>query len=200
MSFTTFAGETFDFQLAITLDDWGSETSWEIKRLGTVIYSGGPYSDGTDGEIVTVDLCLEEGCYIFTIDDSYGDGLCCEFGDGNWSIYDGQGDAVSYGNGEFGDSETDQFCTDEASVEVIDSGHDGLIYPNPANEIINIDFPRLEGRIFISDITGRSIMDVTFDRETSTIVDVSAWTEGLYIVTWMGEDDEILTRRITVAH
>jgi lysyl endopeptidase len=200
VSFTTFSGDTFDFQLAIVLDDWGSEISWEIKRLGTVIYTGGPYNDGTDGEIVTVDLCLEEGCYIFTIDDSYGDGLCCEFGEGNWSIYDGQGDVVSYGNGEFGDSETDQFCTDEASVDEIDNGRYGLIYPNPANEIINIDFPRLEGRIFISDITGRSIMDVTFDRDTSTIIDVSAWTEGLYIVTWMGEDDEIMTRRITVAH
>jgi hypothetical protein len=200
VSFTTFSGDTFDFQLAILLDDYGSEISWEIKRLGTVIYTGGPYNDDADGELVTVDLCLEQGCYIFTIDDSYGDGLCCEFGEGNWSIYDGQGDVVSYGNGEFGDSETDQFCTDEASVDFIDNGSSGLIYPNPANEIMNIEFPKLEGRIFISDITGRTILDVTFDREPNTTIDVSAWTEGLYIVTWMGKDDEMMTRRITITH
>jgi len=200
VSFTTFSGDTFDFQLAILLDDYGSEISWEIKRLGTVIYTGGPYNDDADGELVTVDLCLEEGCYIFTIDDSYGDGLCCEFGEGSWSIYDGQGDVVLYGNGEFGDSETEQFCTDEASVDFIENGSSGLIYPNPADEIMNIEFPKLEGRIFISDITGRTMMDVTFDREPNTTIDVSAWTEGLYIVTWMGKDDEMMTRRITITH
>jgi len=200
VSFTTFSGETFDFQLAITLDDYGSETSWEIKRLGTVIYDGGPYNDGTDGELVTVDLCLEEGCYIFTISDSYGDGICCEYGEGNWAIYDGQGDVISSSTGEFGDSETDQFCTDEASIDVIENGLDGLMYPNPANEVLNIDFPRLEGRIFISDITGRTMMDVVFERETNTKINVSDWSEGVYIVTWMGKDDEIMTRRITIAH
>ena len=200
VSFTTFSGDTFDFQLEILLDDYGSEISWEIKRLGTVIYTGGPYNDGTDGELVTVDLCLEQGCYIFTIDDSYGDGLCCEYGEGNWSIYDGQGDVISYSDGAFGDSETDQFCTDESSINIIDYTSSGLIYPNPADEIMNIDFPKLEGRIFISDITGRTMMDVTFDREPNTTIDVSAWTEGLYIVTWMGKDDEMMTRRITIAH
>ena len=44
------------------------------------------------------------------------------------------------------------------------------------------------------------MMDVTFDREPNTTIDVSAWTEGLYIVTWMGKDDEMMTRRITIAH
>ncbi|MDG2311849.1 MAG: T9SS type A sorting domain-containing protein, partial [Flavobacteriales bacterium] len=200
VSFTTFSGDTFDFQLEIVLDEYGSEISWEIKRLGTVIYNGGPYEDDTDGEVVTVDLCLEEGCYIFTIDDSYGDGLCCEYGEGNWSIYDGQGDVISFGDGAFGDSETDQFCTDESSINLIDHTSSGLIYPNPANEIINITFPKLEGRLFISDVTGRSIFDVTFDREPDTTIDVSAWKEGLYIVTWMGKDDEIMTRRITITH
>jgi len=200
VSFTTFSGETFDFQLAITLDDYGSETSWEIKRLGTVIYDGGPYNDGIDGELVTVDLCLEEGCYIFTISDSYGDGICCEYGNGSWAIYDGEGDVISSSTGEFGDSETDQFCTNEASIDVLENGLDGLMYPNPANEVLNIDFPRLEGRIFISDITGRTMMDVVFERETNTKIDVSSWSEGIYIVTWMGKDDEIMTRRITIAH
>jgi hypothetical protein len=200
VSFTTFSGETFDFHLAITLDDYGSETSWVIKQLGTVIYSGGPYNDGTDGELVTVDLCLEEGCYLFVISDSYGDGICCEYGYGNWAIFDDQGDVISSSTGEFGNSETEQFCTDEASIDLLENGIDGLIYPNPASEVLNIDFPKLEGRIFISDITGRTMMDVTFERETSTKIDVSSWSEGIYIITWMGKDNEIMTRRITIAH
>ena len=46
------------------LDDYGSETAWTLKRLGQTLYEGGPYQDGTNGEVVTVDFCLEEGCYI----------------------------------------------------------------------------------------------------------------------------------------
>jgi hypothetical protein len=83
---------------------------------------------------------------------------------------------------------------------LLENGIDGLIYPNPASEVLNIDFPKLEGRIFISDITGRTMMDVTFERETSTKIDVSSWSEGIYIITWMGKDNEIMTRRITIAH
>jgi hypothetical protein len=44
------------------------------------------------------------------------------------------------------------------------------------------------------------MMDVVFERETNTKIDVSSWSEGIYIVTWMGKDDEIMTRRITIAH
>ncbi|HIB77242.1 MAG TPA: T9SS type A sorting domain-containing protein [Flavobacteriales bacterium] len=200
VSFTTFSGETFDFQLAITLDEYGSETTWEIKQLGQVIYSGGPYNDGTDGEVVLVDLCLEEGCYIFTINDDYGDGICCEYGTGFWAILDGEGDIITISDGEFGDSETDQFCTIEASIEGVEYEVEGHIYPNPASDLLTVDFPKLEGRVFISDITGRTMVDLSFDRETQTSIDVSNWSEGLYIVTWMGKNNEIMTTRITVAH
>ncbi|PCJ82378.1 MAG: hypothetical protein COA49_02485 [Bacteroidetes bacterium] len=200
VSFTTFSGETFDFQLAITLDDYGSETSWEIKQLGTVIYFGGPYSDGTDGESIIVDLCLEDGCYIFTINDEYGDGICCEYGNGTWSILDGEGDVISSSDGQFGDSETDQFCTNEASIEGVEHELTGLIYPNPVNDLLTIVFPKLEGHVFISDITGRTMVNQSFDRESKTGIDVSDWSEGLYIVSWIGKNNEIYTTRITVSH
>ena len=32
--FSTFAGDTYDFKFVLTLDDYGSETTWNIKRLG----------------------------------------------------------------------------------------------------------------------------------------------------------------------
>ena len=147
-----------------------------------------------------MDLCLEEGCYIFTINDDYGDGICCEYGTGFWAILDGEGDIITISDGEFGDSETDQFCTIEASIEGVEYEVEGLIYPNPASDLLTVDFPKLEGRVFISDITGRTMVDLSFDRETQTSIDVSNWSEGLYIVTWMGKNNEIMTTRITVAH
>ena len=80
-SFTAFAGDTFDFSLELVLDDYGSETTWDLRRLGQVIYEGGPYEDDQDGQVVSVPLCLEDGCYILRVYDSWGDGMCCEYGE-----------------------------------------------------------------------------------------------------------------------
>ena len=49
IEFTAFAGETFDFSFELVLDEYGSETTWEIRRLGNVVYSGGPYEDDLEG-------------------------------------------------------------------------------------------------------------------------------------------------------
>jgi lysyl endopeptidase len=202
VTFTTFSGETFDFTLAITLDDYGSETSWEIKKLGTVLYSGGPYSNGTDGEIVLVDLCLEEGCYLFIIEDSWGDGICCEYGEGHWEILNENSVIIANSNGEFGDSETEQFCTDDEPSEMgdIPSNIESLVYPNPANKSLTIEFPLMEGQILITDIEGRIMMNANLVGETSQTLDVSSWSEGMYLVTLKGANSKMMTRRITITH
>ena len=31
-------------------------------------------------------MCLPESCYVFTIKDNAGDGICCSFGDGNYTL------------------------------------------------------------------------------------------------------------------
>jgi len=202
VSFSTFSGETFDLTLAITLDDWGSEITWEVLQLGTLLYSGGPYDDDLDGEIIIENLCLEEGCYIFKIMDSYGDGLCCEYGLGHWEILNDQGAIISYGNGEFGESETDQFCTDDApnGIDAVSSNIEVLLYPNPANESLTIEFPTMEGHIIITDLEGRTIMTANLVGETRKTLDVSSWSEGMYLITFVGADSEIMTGRITIIH
>jgi hypothetical protein len=200
VEFSTFAGETFDFQLALTLDEYGSEISWEIKRLGTVVYAGGPYEDVDGGELVLVDLCLEAGCYIFNITDSYGDGLCCEYGEGSWQILDGDGDVISSSNGEFEDSETDQFCTDEASIDYITSSIKS-IYPNPASTILSIELQQTEGVIVVTDASGRIINTQKIGATQSrTTMDVSSWAEGMYLVTWTGVNGARQVSQVGIAH
>ena len=202
ISFSTFSGETLDLTLAITLDDYGAEITWEVTQLGTGLYSGGPYSDGTDGEIIIEELCLEEGCYIFTITDSYDDGLCCDFGFGHWEILNDEGAIIYYSDGEFGGSETVQFCTDDApiGIEAVSSDIEGLVYPNPANESLTIEFPTMEGDFVITDLEGRTIMNAKLAGETPVTFDVSSWSEGMYLITFAGVDSEIMTRRITIIH
>ncbi|MEM6271757.1 MAG: S8 family serine peptidase [Bacteroidota bacterium] len=92
--------------LTLTLDNYPGETTWEVSNGSSVVASGGPYT--TAGATETVNLCLVDGCYDFTINDSYGDGICCSFGNGSYSL-DGGGNNYASG-GSFTSSETTNFC------------------------------------------------------------------------------------------
>ncbi len=97
--------------LSITLDNYPGETTWDIKNSsGSTVASGGPYS-GQSGT-VTTNICLVDGCYDFTIYDSYGDGICCSYGSGSYSLTDGS--TVLASGGSFGSSETTSFCVGSA--------------------------------------------------------------------------------------
>ncbi len=98
--------------LNITLDNYPSETTWDLKDAsGTVIASGGPYS--TQGGTVTQTFNLANGDYTFTIYDSYGDGICCGYGNGSYALTSGSVTIVQ--GGAFGSSESTNFCVDTGS-------------------------------------------------------------------------------------
>ncbi|WP_020536232.1 M43 family zinc metalloprotease [Lewinella cohaerens] len=98
-----------DVIVSITLDNYPEETSWTITNSGgSVVASGGTYGSQPDGSTVTITNCLPDGCYDFTINDAYGDGICCSYGNGSYSVTTG-GSTVASG-GSFGSSETTNFC------------------------------------------------------------------------------------------
>jgi len=83
--------------ISITPDDYPTEISWDFKDSnGNLI---------TNGDSLGATFCvLDSNCYNFTIYDSYGDGLCCTFGQGSYFVsYNGQ--AVASG-GQYTSSET----------------------------------------------------------------------------------------------
>lgn len=176
VEFTAFAGETFNFTFELVLDDYGSETTWEIRRLGNVVYSGGPYEDGLDGTVITIPLCLEAGCYILQVDDSWGDGMCCDFGEGSFTVFDPQGDVI-YTGGEFNDSDLEQFCTTEMSVDATDRAHRS-VHPNPASD--RLTFTGLpEGAIIEPfDLLGRSLAPSITAPAALHVLDVASLPRG----------------------
>lgn len=95
--------------LTIVLDNYPEETSWTITAGGTTYASGGTYGSQPDGSTVVEVACLNDGCYDFNIFDSYGDGICCSYGTGSYSLEDGSGTILASG-GAFGSSETTNFC------------------------------------------------------------------------------------------
>ncbi len=106
--------------LTVTLDDYPEETSWYIKNAeGTTILSGGPYSDYPGGSTVTTEICIPDGCYDFTMDDLYVDGMCCAYGEGSYTLTNDS--QVLATGGDFGDFETTNIC-----LNVVASCTDGI--------------------------------------------------------------------------
>nr|MBK7790372.1 T9SS type A sorting domain-containing protein [Saprospiraceae bacterium] len=98
--------------LTIVLDQYPSETTWNIKNAANaVIYSGGPYT--TPGATITVPLCLPNACYTFNIADSYGDGICCAYGNGSYNVVVNGSNVAS--GGQFTFSQTKSFCINTSS-------------------------------------------------------------------------------------
>lgn len=95
--------------LSITLDNYPEETSWTVKNSsGTTVASGGTYGSQSDGSTVNVPINLTDGDYTFTIQDAYGDGICCSYGSGSYSLSSGSTTVVS--GGSFSSSESTSFC------------------------------------------------------------------------------------------
>ena len=87
----------------ILTDSYPGETSWEVTLDGVVVLSGGPYEEGD--AVYGDTLCIpasEEPCIQFEIFDSFGDGMCCGYGEGQYVVtLDGQ---TMASGGDFGES------------------------------------------------------------------------------------------------
>ncbi|NNK79944.1 MAG: T9SS type A sorting domain-containing protein, partial [Flavobacteriales bacterium] len=102
-----------ELTLSIVTDRWGEETTWTFNdAAGNEIASGGPYiNEANNGEFPQPDVtfCVPNGCYSFTIVDSYPDGMCCAYGQGSYTLSESDGNILASG-GDFNDIETTNFC------------------------------------------------------------------------------------------
>src|SRR5690606_13392869 len=118
---------------------WGWGITWEVvNSAGDILYSGGPYTNGNTDPINEVFELDVDDCYIFTIVDESGDGICCEYGIGSYSLETAEGDVIVEG-GEYDSSETTTF----SNFNVLNTQDNVLsgavsIYPNPTEGILNI--------------------------------------------------------------
>lgn len=106
--------------LNLTTDNYGSETSWEITDSSSAVVSSG--SDYASNTIYSEAVCLNEGTYTFTINDTFGDGICCSFGSGSYSLSIGNNEVAS--GGEFTSSEATSFTVNSDNTNTGSNGDD----------------------------------------------------------------------------
>lgn len=121
----TFSSTAFPLTLDMQLDCFGEETGWEITdgtsaviyTIPAATYPGNTSDPNLNGTIISDKICLETGCYDFTITDTQGNGLngtsagCGINGDYEMSFADGSlAFENSIANGNFGASATHPFC------------------------------------------------------------------------------------------
>lgn len=89
---TTTAPPTCDnadekqLEVSLTTDEQPEETSWEVRKgcSDDIVMEGGSYTNSNT--LHKQSKCLLPGSYTFTIKDSHGDGICCGFGQGKYSV------------------------------------------------------------------------------------------------------------------
>ncbi|MCZ2102567.1 MAG: M12 family metallo-peptidase, partial [Chitinophagales bacterium] len=94
-------------KLEINTDSYPMETTWQIKDASQkIVYSGGPFF--SPNTLNTIDICLPHGCYTFQIFDQFGDGFCCNYGNGYYKLLKDKDILVS--GSSFGNSDQKSFC------------------------------------------------------------------------------------------
>jgi len=106
---------TVCLNLQIISDNYASETTYDlVNGAGEVVWSGG-ISPGLNN----LNTCVPPGSYTFTMYDSFGDGICCSFGTGSYTLTGPDGTLAS--GAEYGDFESTSF-TLEASPYNLPAG------------------------------------------------------------------------------
>jgi len=96
------------FLLELTLDSYPLETSWDIKDSNdNLIFDSGIYTE-TDTDVSEYYCVDKSECYTFTIYDSADDGICCDYGTGNYTLAFDDVEIPNV-NASFGISESHQF-------------------------------------------------------------------------------------------
>lgn len=158
------------YNIGIFTDNYGEEVSWEITdHNNTEIASGNNLSSNSLNEF---EVCLElDSCYTFTIYDSYNDGICCDFGNGFFSINE------TVFSGSYTDSYSIDLCDLTNTVDI--SSEQITIYPNPSSGNFIFSSAVKITLIQVYDINGKTIYKSTNNNQTIKI-DLSSVKAGVY--------------------
>jgi len=117
------ASDTYSspLSLSISFDGYAEESSWDIRSSADVVLHNASYGTSQRNNSVTVNnITLDDANgFTFTFYDSYGDGMCCTYGNGSFTLTDANGQVI-YTGGSFSNSTAKTFCI--SSVNLCSNG------------------------------------------------------------------------------
>lgn len=188
--------ETQEVFLTLLLDNWPQETTWEfVNSAGTVLYSGGPYPGQPAVTIEESFNLSSDDCYTFTIFDSANDGICCGFGEGNYSLETSDGTIIVEG-GDFGSQEATTFSNfNVLSLNENSLATELVLYPNPSTGIVNVSNTKGSHLNYeIYNVLGQVISKGN-NQNTLFSVDLSNANTGLYFVKFVDSETNRTTTK-----
>ncbi len=189
--------------LNITFDNYPEETGWTLTTSGGTTVASNSYSTANpDGSSITETINnLASGDYVFTITDSYGDGICCSYGNGSYTLSSSVGTIVS--GGSFTSSDVTNFCVDSSKSPISNeillsnvSDSDIRIYPNPVKSVLEITTMNATfDSIKVFNIYGALVKTINFS-DSKVNVNVSELASGTYFIRFISGKNVITKRFI----
>jgi hypothetical protein len=179
----------------IQTDSYGSETTWDLvnNTSSQVVATGGPYAATT---YYSIPVCaLSTDCYTFTIYDAYGDGICCSYGNGTYEIV---WDTTSMGviPGSFTTSATVANICEPNGINEIENAANLSIYPNPANDVLNISASQNITSIRVTNSFGQLIYNYSVN-SNKAVINTTSLSDGVYYLQ-IETEDGIVTKKFDV--
>jgi hypothetical protein len=183
-------GASNNITVKVSLDRWGSETSWKIRKgSGAVAYSSPAYTDAASNGTYPqpdINIILPDDCYTLEVLDSYGDGFDGSYGNGLVQVYV-NGTSIGGVTNFTGSEDNDKFQL-EAVAGLQELGATAFnVFPNPASDILNVSFEAVNTSysVQLTDIQGREIMNQEFSGLQGTqniTLPVADLSKGSYMV------------------
>lgn len=198
-----------NLEVKVIADGFGPEIYWRIiSESGTLISQGGnqgvgtnggggstgatpPNGQGTyaDGSTNThlVDLPAN-GCYSFEIYDYFGDGICCLYGQGSYTVKDLSTNEVLFSGGSFTTNEKKKMITSVVGIAEPTSLTTFNIYPNPTRNDLNMQFDLAEAQhvtVDVHDILGKLIKSFDYGTLSGTnlrTLSMEDQNQGMYML------------------
>jgi hypothetical protein len=174
--------------LNLVTDNYASETSWELAdSSGYIIAQNGFLTNGNTYNTV-IEIPTSDECYTFTINDSYGDGICCQYGTGSYSISDESGNII-FSGGDFSSTESTIFRVSETLGINSVFENDLNIFPNPSNGVFNFKTSLNNLTYKIYNLIGQHVKSGLVNNGYNSI-DLRNSIDGVYFMTIQTENGE----------
>ena len=179
-----------EIDFRIKFDNYPEDISWNIKNAsGQIVASGKEYDQR--GREISVKECLPSGCYTIEMNDSYGDGLCCQYGQGYYRvIVNGRTLAE---DASFGSRSRKEFCLNSNRIGSTRSVGDleFAIWPIPAESILNVQMDEEITSLKVVTLKGETVAT----QEGQNFINIENLASGAYILVVNGIKSEMFLKK-----